>query len=305
MAAMEKVMLISNLHAGSVSTRTKEVIVKALQADFKLEAVDTARRDHAGDLAREAVDRGFHAVLAFGGDGTINETAQGLCETDVALGVLPGGSTNVLARSFGIPADPVEATAFVAERLRSGTRRRINVGQIDERYFIFSAGMGLDAEVVKRVESDPERKRNSREWAFVSNAFKAGLTEYRGMDPLITLTVSDHEPVRVMTAVCCNARPFTYFKRFPLDVCPDATLDGGLDVFGLRRLRAVTAPRLVWALFVTRSHRRWRSAHYYHDVETVDLSAERPLPVQVDGDYIGEFAQRQIRLLKDSLDFLS
>lgn len=297
-------MLISNLHAGSVSARTKEVIVKALQADFKVEAVDTARRDHAADLARDAVERGFDGVLAFGGDGTINETAQGLSETDVALGVLPGGSTNVLARALGIPPDPVEATAFVAARLRSGMRRRINVGKVGSRYFLFSCGMGLDAEVVRRVESDPEKKRSSREWAFVSNALKAGLGEYRGIDPCITVTVDGAEPQRVMTAVCCNGRPFTYFKRFPVDVCPDVSLDGGLDLFGLKRLRTPTAARLAWALFVTRSHKRWRSSCYFHDIRGVELVADRPLPVQVDGDYIGEFSRADIRLLEGALDLL-
>ena len=297
-------MLISNLHAGSVSSRTKEVIVKALQADFKLEAVDTASRDHASDLARDAVDRGFHAVLAFGGDGTINETAQGLIETDIALGVLPGGSTNVLARSFGVPTDPVEATAFVAQKLRDGARRRINTGRLNDRAFLFSTGMGLDAEVVKRVEADPERKARSREWAFVGNALKAGLGEYRGIDPCITATVDGGEPDRFMTAVCCNGRPFTYFKRFPVDVCPDASLDEGFDLFGLRKLRTGTAARLAWALFVSRSHRRWRNARYLHDVSHIRLEADRPLPVQVDGDYIGELTTGDIRLIRDSIDLL-
>ena len=297
-------MLVSNLHAGAVSARTKEVIVKALQADFKVEAVDTARRDHAAHLARDAVDRGFDAVLAFGGDGTINEAAQGLVHTDVALGVLPGGSTNVLARALGVPSDPVEATAYVAARIRSGSRRLVNVGRVGERYFLFSTGMGLDAEVVKRVEADPEKKRSSREWAFVSNALRAGLGEYRGIDPCITLTVEGGDPHRVMTAVCCNGRPFTYFKKFPVDVCPDTTLAGAFDVFGLKRLRAGTTPRLVLALFVTRSHRRWRSSCYFHDVREVDLVADRPLPVQVDGDYIGEFTSSRIRFLEDSLHLL-
>ena len=297
-------MLVSNPGAGSVSGRTKEVIVKALQADFKLEAVDTARRDHATELARDAVDRGFHAVLAFGGDGTINETAQGLVETDVALGVLPGGSTNVLARSLGVPTDPVEATAFVAQRMRDGMRRRINTGRVNERYFLFSVGMGLDAEVVRRVEADPERKARNSERAFVSNALKAGLGEYRGIDPCLTVTVDGGDPQRFMTAVCCNGRPFTYYKRFPVDVCPDVKLDGGFDVFGLRKLRSGTAPRLAWALFVSRSHRHWKNAGYYHDVSRVSIEADRPLPAQVDGDYIGELTSAEIRLIPDSLDLL-
>src|SRR5687767_9659908 len=105
-------MLISNARAGSVSTRTKEVIAKALSADFKLDVVDTQSRGHASDLAKEAVDLGFDAILAFGGDGTINEVAQDMVSTDIALGIIPGGSTNVMARSLGIPIDPVDATAF-------------------------------------------------------------------------------------------------------------------------------------------------------------------------------------------------
>lgn len=297
-------MLVSNLHAGSVSARTKEVIVKALQADFKLEVADTIRREHASDLARDAVDRDFQAVLAFGGDGTINEVVQGLAETDLALGILPGGTTNVMARSLGIPSDPVEATAFVAARLRSGTRRRINLGRINERYFVFSAGMGLDGEVVRRVEADPERKRRSPEWLFVSNAFRAGLGEYRGTDAFIKLRVDGDEPQQVMTAVFCNARPFTYFRRFPVDVCPQARLDAGIDAFGLKKLRTTTVPRLVWAVFVSRSHVKWRSSYYRHDVSGAEVTATRPAPMQVDGDYLGEHDHARISLVHDALDLL-
>lgn len=297
-------MLVSNLHAGSVSARTKEVIVKALQADFKLEVADTIRREHASDLARDAVDRDFQAVLAFGGDGTINEVVQGLAETDLALGILPGGTTNVMARSLGIPPDPVEATAFVAARLRSGTRRRINLGRINERYFVFSAGMGLDGEVVRRVETDPERKRRSPEWLFVSNAFRAGLGEYRGTDAFIKLRVDGDEPQQVMTAVFCNARPFTYFRRFPVDVCPQARLDAGIDAFGLKKLRTTTVPRLVWAVFVSRSHVKWRSSYYRHDVSGAEVTATRPAPMQVDGDYLGEHDHARISLVPNALDLL-
>src|SRR5437763_12702460 len=108
MRPVEKVFVVSNAHAGSVSPRTKSVIVKALQAEFNIELADTTARNHASDLARDAVARGFDAILAFGGDGTINEVAQGVAGTEVPLGIIPGGSTNVIARSLGIPLDPVE-----------------------------------------------------------------------------------------------------------------------------------------------------------------------------------------------------
>ena len=301
---MKSVMFISNAYAGSVSQRTKEVIIKALQADFKLEVADTQHRSHATELATDAVGRDFDCVVAFGGDGTINEAAQGLVGADVSFGLIPGGSTNVLARSLGVPRDPVEATAFVASHLRSGTTRTINVGRINGRYFLFSAGLGLDAEVVKRVEADPEAKRRRGEWFFLNNALKAGFTEYRGVDPWIELSVPGHAPERVVLAVCCNGRPFTFFKRLPVDVCPDARLDGGLDVFGLTRLGSATIPRLAWALLVSRGHTRWKRGRYFRDLQSFSLRCDVPLPLQVDGDYLGSVEAADLDLVPEALRLL-
>ena len=164
--------------------------------------------------------------------------------------------------------------------------------------------MGLDAEVVKRVEADPEAKRKRGEWFFVSNAFKAGLTEYRTSKPRLTVTVDGEEPAKVILAICANARPFTYFKRFPIDVCPEAELDKGLDFFALTKLRATTAPRLISGLFVTGAHTRWRSGRYHHDVQGGTFEAEQPTPVQVDGDYVGEWTKARIDLQPAALHLL-
>ena len=296
--------MITNTFAGSVSARAHEVIVKALSADVKLEAESTRSRDHATELARDAVDRGFDAVVAFGGDGTINEVAQALVETDVALGVLPGGSTNVLVRSLGIPNEPIDATAYLASRLRSGTKRRINVGRIDSRYFIFSAGMGLDAEVVKRVEQDPRRRKRSHNYLFVRHALDAGATRYRAADASMTLHVDGKEPERVLFAICCNGRPFTYFRSLPVDACPQAQLDLGLDFLGLTKIHATTIPRIIWSIFVSRSHPHWRNATYHHDVAGATLQSEESLPVQVDGDYIGQTTRARLDLVPSALDLL-
>jgi diacylglycerol kinase family enzyme len=298
---VRQVLLISNARAGSVSARKKEVITKALQADFKLEVVDTTHRDHATELAQDAVDRGFDAIVVFGGDGTVNEAAQGVVATDVALGVLPGGSTNVMARSLGIPSDPVDATAYVASRLRSNTIRRIGVGRMNARYFLFSAGMGLDAEVVRRVEADPEGKRKRADWTYVFNAFNAAFTEYRGAEPQITVEVDGHEPYRTLLSICTNGRPFTYFKRFAVDVCPQSSLDKRLDVFGLDRITTMTIPRVVWAVFVSRGHVAWKHSHYHPDVAGASWRATRPTPVQLDGDYVGEWDRAAVRYVPESL----
>jgi diacylglycerol kinase family enzyme len=296
--------LISNARAGSVSTRTKEVISKALSADFKLEVVDTQSRGHASDLAKDAVDQGFDAILAFGGDGTINEVAQDMVSTDIALGIIPGGSTNVMARSLGVPIDPVDATAFAASHLRTGTRRRINVGRIGARYFLFCCGMGLDADVVKRVEADPEGKKRSAKMTFLKNALNVGFTRYRGAEPTITMEAGNSPPVKVLFTIVCNARPFTYFGRFPIEVCPEARLEGGLDFLGMSKMHASTIPRIAWAVFVSRSHTKWKNSTYVTDVHEGFLRATQPMPVQVDGDYIGEVDRVMIRMVPSSLDLL-
>lgn len=295
-------MLISNPRAGSVSPRTRDVIARALSADFKLDIVETARRDHAQVLARDAVSAGFGAVVALGGDGTVNEVAQGIACTDVALGILPGGTTNVMARSIGIPSDPVEATSFLGARLRSRSRKRINLGRFGDRFFLFSCGVGLDAEVVRRVEADPRRYQSGREWRFLKHALEAGATTYRSTVPKMNVSIEGEAPFEALFAICCNSRPLTFFKKMPMDVCPDARLDGGLDLFALAKVRLPTIPRIIWSTYVSRTHPGWRNARYWHDRKSATFEMHEPLPVQVDGDYVGRHQQGNIELVPAALD---
>ena len=261
-------------------------------------------RAHATELARDAVERDYDAVLTFGGDGTINEVMQAMVGTQVRLGVIPGGSTNVTARALGMPRDPRRATAFLASHLKSGTAKRVNVGRINDRYFLFSAGMGLDAEVVKRVEADPKGKQAHHQWTFLKNSLSTGIIEYRNAPPSITLRVEGEQSVRVVTALCCNAKPLTYFVGLPVDACPSAHLDSGLDFFAFKRISSGTIPRFVFSLFVSRSHPRWENVHYRHDVDRATLVADSPLPVQVDGDYIGEWKEAALSMEPHGLALL-
>jgi diacylglycerol kinase family enzyme len=300
---MKKVLLITNPTAGGAGGRLLEAASSALVGDFTLEVAETEGRDDATRLAREAVGNGIDALLAFGGDGTVNEIAQALVHGDVPLGIVPAGTTNVMARSIGMPEDVAEACALLAERIDSGKTRRINVGSIGDRFFLFGAGMGLDAEVIRAVEGDPEKKRRQRHLFFLQQAIATAL-RHRGASPAISMTVDGGEETKVVLALCANAGPFTYFGRHPVDVFPQVELEEGLDAFGLKRIGAGTIPRLAWSFFVSRSHVSWPVGTYHHDVRSVELRAAVPLPVEVDGDYIGEWDQATVSLIPHALQLL-
>jgi diacylglycerol kinase family enzyme len=300
---MTKVLLISNPAARATERGVIHQVTKTLTGRFTLEIAESAARDDSTRLARDAVASGFDAVIALGGDGTVNEVAQALVDTDVALGIIPAGTTNVMARAVGIPHDPFDASAFLASRLDRGGRRRINVGRIGERYFLFGAGIGLDAEVIRAVEDRPEKKRRLGHFFFLQQALlTAG--RHRGIAPTISMTVEGGATEMVTLALCANAGPFTYFGKHPLHVFPHVDLSAGLDVFGLNRIGWTTVPRLAWAFLVTRSHLGWSTATYHRDVGSVELRAATPVPVEVDGDYIGEWDQASVRLIPQALDLL-
>ncbi len=301
---MKQVLLVANPKAGSISTPRRRAIERRLVREVDLAVAQTERPDHATELAREAVSSGCDAVLAFGGDGTVNEVAQGLVGSDVAMGILPAGTANVIARGLGVPTDPVRASEFAAERLKAGKRRRINVGQVDDRYFIGSAGMGLDAEVVKRTEADPDAKQRWGEWLFVVHVLRVALVDYRGADPALMLEVEDEEPVRVVLAICCNLYPYTFLKRWVVDACPLTRLDADLDFCGLTELPLRRIGPVFYSLFRSRSHVDWATTVYKHDVAAAKITADRPMPLQIDGDFVGDVESADFRSVPDALPVL-
>src|SRR5436853_3381242 len=165
-SAKKRMLIIVNPYAATVSDRLRHLVVYALQGRFEVDAVDTEGQGHATELCREAAHEGYDVVVAFGGDGTVNEAANGLAGSDTPLTALPGGSTNVFCRTLGIPNDVVDATEHLlgmADRFRP---IRVDLASANERRFTFSAGVGLDAAVVERVDAHPYRKARFGEWYF-------------------------------------------------------------------------------------------------------------------------------------------
>src|ERR671934_1205206 len=162
----KRMLVIVNPYATTVSDRLKNLVVYALQSRYEVEAVDTEKRAHATQLCREAAREGYDVVVAFGGDGTVNEAANGLAGSNTPLTALPGGSTNVFCRTLGIPNDVVDATEHLLGIADDFRPRRVDLGRVDQRYFIFGSGVGLDASVVERVDRHPYRKTRLGAWYY-------------------------------------------------------------------------------------------------------------------------------------------
>lgn len=294
----KRMLIIVNPYATTVSDRLRNLVVYALQGRYEVEAVATEAQNHATEIGREACSGGYDVVVAFGGDGTLNEVANGLAGTDLPVAILPGGSTNVVCRTLGIPNDVVDATEHLLSLADDWRPRKIDLGRVDERRFVFACGAGIDATVVKRVDEHPLKKAKAGPYYYSWAAISAFYRRYLARAVRMRAEVPGHEPVEGVTAIAQNSDPLTYFARRPVRVCEGIGIDDGtLSVGVLRRAAQRDMPTLVARLL---SERRAAAGHrqvaHFDDVTaaTVTSLSEdrdgtlRPFPVQVDGDYIGE-----------------
>jgi diacylglycerol kinase family enzyme len=281
-----------NPYATTVSDRLKNLVVYALQSRYEVEAVDTERREHATQICREAASEGYDAVVAFGGDGTVNEAANGLAGSDTPLTCLPGGSTKVWSRTLGIPRDVVDATEHLLQLADDFRPRRVDLGRAGERYFVFSAGAGLDASVVERVDSHPRLKARLGEYYYTYAAVTTFNRRYLIRPPRVRVTVQGRS-VEGVTAVVQNSDPYTFFGRRPIRLCEGVGLDTGtLGLAVLTRATPLEIPTVIARVFSARAATvaRHRRIETFRDVtDAVFESADgRSFPVQLDGDYVGD-----------------
>jgi diacylglycerol kinase family enzyme/molybdopterin converting factor small subunit len=300
----ERVLLLVNPVARTVSVPVLEVIEKALAADFKLDVVETKERGHATELAQSAVDDQFDMIVVFSGDGTINEALNAMAGTDVALGVIPGGATNVLARWLGVPADPVEATGHLLQAADTGRRRRLNLGKANDRYFCFSCGIGLDAAAMARVDARKPDSKKRFEWQSLKSVVREGL-RHAGLPSDLSVAVDGAEPVEAVSVLVGRTHPYTFFKRWGVKVTPNARMDGGLEVLTVKRLTRRSLARVAYQVLVSGNVVKRRNVDYRSDASRVEIEAARPSPVQVDGDYIGDLTRISVRLAPEALSVIA
>jgi diacylglycerol kinase family enzyme len=341
-----RILLIVNASASSVTARARVIIQHSLGADHDLTVAETSRRGHATRLALGAAADGAEVVAVLGGDGTLNEAANGLAGTTTALGVLPGGSTNVFARTIGMANDPLLATTQLLAALARqpeghdgidaqtsagpgpgpfpGGIRSVSLGNVNGRYFLFHVGFGFDAAVVAEVEKRSFLKRHFGAIVFVGAAIGVW-NRYDRRSPWFKVESAGIAPSEGYFAVCLKTSPYTFLGDARLDVAPGTGLDTRLSLLVCEKLTLPTMLSLIASSMTRKTEpvtaspppdplprrrdpgRRWMPwldaprARLSRQILEVEVTGYRPVPYQVDGDYLGEIEQLTIRCVPDAL----
>ncbi len=318
-----RMLIVVNPYATTVSDRLRQLVVYALQGRFEVDAVDTEARGHATELCREAAHEGYDVVVAFGGDGTVNEAVNGLMGSPAGfsatpLSCLPGGSANVFAKMLGIPGELVDATEHLLALADDWRPRRVDLGLVsaanaegvlaESRCFTFASGLGVDASVVELVDSNPRLKARLGAYYFTWVALRTFTRRYLIRPPRMEVLAGD-EALPGVTAIVQNGSPFTYFQNRPIEIADGTTLDSGtLCGCVLHRATPLSMPSLGLRAFS--AHARVSRHRQVTDLSeltelTVRSTDERPLPLQVDGDYLGEVCQARYSILPGALNVVA
>jgi len=278
-----KIALVVNPFATRVGNERLTAVRDELGKVGDLDVFVTERPGHATELVTDACGRNVDAVVVFSGDGGFNEALNGL-EGDIPIGFLPGGGTSVLPRALGVPHDPIAAAQQLSAAITAGRTRRISLGRVNGRRFSFAAGVGIDAEAVRRVDEMGREHDGKRpgDLAF-ARAIVASIAANRGhVDPALEVEGFG----RAAFAFVANGNPYTYARNLPMPLVPDADFELGLDFVAPLRIRRRS---LLWTTYaLLRGHPRAARFHVGHDLDRIEIRCDRPLPLQVDGEDLGD-----------------
>jgi diacylglycerol kinase family enzyme len=279
-AQAKRMLVIVNPYATTMSDRLKHLVVY-----------------HAIELVAEAAREAYDVVVAFGGDGTVNEAANGLAGSNTPLTCLPGGSNNVFCKMLGIPNDVVDATEHLLGLADRWEPRTVDLGRVNGRGFTFAAGMGLDASVVERVDANPDMKRRFGHWYFAEKAVGTFMRKYVVRPPKLSASVDGGEPIEGVSVFFQNGQPYTYFKERPVNLTEGARLDSG-DLAGvvLTRANPVDVPTVLFRALSTAPIPDHRRVEAFDGASEVVIRSRdgRPVPWQVDGDHVADDDEVQV-----------
>jgi diacylglycerol kinase family enzyme len=302
-----RALLIINPRATSMTGRDAGLVVRALGSRLELDTKQTQYRGHAGKLAADSAAEGYDLVVTFSGDGTVNEVVNGLMRIREpterpAIAPIPGGGANVFARTLGLPPEAGQAVQRILAAVASGERRKIGLGLAGDRYFTFSAGLGVDAEVI----ADMERQRARGRRASVAAYLRTAVRRYYGTDrrrPALTLRLPGQSPASgLFMGVVTNSSPWTYLGSHPVRFA-HADFSSGLDLFALRRLRTLTTLATLGHMMHSNNEElpTGRDVVSASALSELAFEADRPIAFHIDGEYLGETESVAFRFVPDAL----
>jgi diacylglycerol kinase family enzyme len=293
------VTLVVNPFATRVSGERLERVRNELERVGELAVVMTEHPGHATELVAEAGRGGADAVVVFSGDGGFNEALNGL-ETDMPIGFLPGGGTSVLPRALGLPRDGVEAAKEVTDALSAGRTRRISIGRVNGRRFGFAAGIGFDAEVVRRVDELGRRDDGRRpgDAAFAAAVVRVFTSRHGHLEPQLDIAGFG----RAAAVFVANGNPYTYAGPVPVPIAPEAAFERGLDF--VAPVEVEPASVLSAAARVLSGRAGGERFLLGHDLDRIEIACDVPLPLHVDGEDVGDVEQATFEAERDAVSVL-
>lgn len=312
-------LLVVNPKATATTDRTRDVLIHALADQFDLEAVRTDHRGHAMELGARAVTEELDVVVTLGGDGTVNETINGMMsvrgdrgpEQLPRFGAVPGGSANVFSRALGFPIDPVEATGELVDGLRNERTRTIGLGHASgitadgadfDRWITFNAGLGLDAEIIHNMEAARAKGKEASPTRYLMTTLRTFFAGTNRKDPAMTLFVPGQGTVEgVFLAIIQNASPWTYLGTLAVNPLPETTWDSGLGVWAVRRMRILEGLRYSRRVIMQSKAGSTKSLFVGNDLAEFSVTCEPPVPLQIDGEGLGSITSATFTSHSDML----
>ncbi len=296
-----RAVLIVNPNATSTTRAGRDLLAHALESRVELVVTHTEFGGHAVEIAEAAKRDGTDVIIVHGGDGTVNEVVNGLLgppgpsrpapQSLPAVAVVPGGAANVFARALGISPDPIEATNqlidLLSEHRQGMPWRCIGLMDCGERWAVFTAGMGVDADVVAAVEAHRAKGRKVTAARYIRIGVREMLTNAR-REPMLTLHLPGREPVEgVHFAFVSNASPWTYANARPIFTNPGTTFEGGLGLFAITSMNVLANLKVVRHMWSKNPKLAAKHLIRDDDLPWVRITAAEPIACQVDGDFLG------------------
>jgi diacylglycerol kinase family enzyme len=306
-----RALLVYNPFATSTSESTRDQIAEKLESVCELTLQPTTGRNAAIEIARSAKDRGFEIVIGYGGDGTVNELANGLLHqgpnpNGPRLAALPGGNANVFARNLNYSADPLEAADQLTKAIASNHTRVVGVGSVTtqdmSRWFLFNAGLGIDAEVLMAMDERRQNGKRASDLAYTLIAGRKLVSALKDRNPHITLrSVEGEFSAPLHFALIINVAPWIYLGARPLTLTPGATHDKALSVFAPKNLSLLSFSKIVRGIAMNQDLDSQDNVFALADQNNFSLRAQTPTWLQVDGEVLSQVKEVAVSHTKNAL----